>query len=132
MTKSKQQTLPILSVAIDSSSDTYRQSLQWALADLAQQDPTLQVASGPSDRQLILLGTSESHLELICARIWDEFKIEIEASAPQVLYLETIGIESEAEGKYIRQTGGRGNYGHCKLCITPAEPNKLDHPDMGY
>ena len=86
-----------------------------ALAKLAQEDPTFKVHTDPESGQTIISGMGELHLEIIVDRMMREFKVEANVGKPQVAYRETIRRQSEAEGKYIRQTGGRGQYGHAKI-----------------
>jgi elongation factor G len=95
-----------------------------ALAKLAQEDPTFRVHTDPDSGQTIISGMGELHLEIIVDRMMREYKVEANVGKPQVAYRETIRSNSEAEGKYIRQTGGSGNYGHAKIRISPNEPGK--------
>lgn len=108
---------PILSVTISPMSDEDRSILGRALTDIAQRDPTIRIEAGAGDGQIVVSGMSESHLESICQRVRQEHKIKVNTGEPTVLYLETFCRQAEAEGKYIRQTGGLGNYGHCKLRV---------------
>jgi elongation factor G len=103
-------------------SDEDRSILGRALTDIAQRDPTIRIEAGAGDGQIVVSGMSESHLESICQRVRQEHKIKVNTGEPTVLYLETFCRQAEAEGKYIRQTGGLGNYGHCKLRVEPKEP----------
>jgi elongation factor G len=95
-----------------------------ALAKLAQEDPTFNVHTDVDSGQTIIAGMGELHLEIIVDRMMREYKVEANVGKPQVAYRETIRSNSEAEGKYIRQTGGSGNYGHAKIRISPNEPGK--------
>jgi elongation factor G len=95
-----------------------------ALAKLAQEDPTFNVHTDPDSGQTIIAGMGELHLEIIVDRMMREYKVEANVGKPQVAYRETIRSNAEAEGKYIRQTGGSGNYGHAKIRISPNEPGK--------
>jgi elongation factor G len=95
-----------------------------ALAKLAQEDPTFRVHTDPDSGQTIIAGMGELHLEIIVDRMMREYKVEANVGKPQVAYRETIRSNAEAEGKYIRQTGGSGNYGHAKIRISPNEPGK--------
>jgi elongation factor G len=97
-----------------------------ALAKLAQEDPTFKVHTDPDSGQTIISGMGELHLEIIVDRMMREYKVEANVGKPQVAYRETIRKHSEAEGKYIRQTGGRGQYGHAKIKLDPQPPG------MGY
>jgi elongation factor G len=95
-----------------------------ALHRLAQEDPTFKVATDPDSGQTIISGMGELHLEIIVDRMKREYKVEANVGKPQVAYRETIRKHSEAEGKYIRQTGGSGQYGHVKLRVEPNEKGK--------
>jgi elongation factor G len=95
-----------------------------ALAKLAQEDPTFKVHTDPDSGQTIISGMGELHLEIIVDRMMREYKVEANVGKPQVAYRETIRAIAEAEGKYIRQTGGSGNYGHAKIRIEPNEQGK--------
>ncbi|HKT68124.1 MAG TPA: hypothetical protein VJP83_01745 [Terriglobales bacterium] len=100
------------------------ESLRRALSTLAQDDPTLSVNTPCEGEQVTICGMGELHLEMVCDRLLREYNIKVEASGPNVIYLETIRKPSEAEGKFIRQTGGRGQYGHVKIKLEPQEPGK--------
>ncbi len=93
-----------------------------ALAKLAQEDPTFRVQTDIETGQTIISGMGELHLEILVDRMMREFGVEANVGKPQVAYRETIRAKAEAEGKYIRQTGGRGQYGHVKIAIEPGEP----------
>jgi elongation factor G len=95
-----------------------------ALAKLAQEDPTFNVRTDIDSGQTIIAGMGELHLEIIVDRMMREYKVEANVGKPQVNYRETIRSNAEAEGKYIRQTGGSGNYRHAKIRISPNEPGK--------
>src|SRR6184192_4158953 len=95
-----------------------------ALAKLAQEDPTFKVHTDPDSGQTIISGMGELHLEIIVDRMMREFSVEANVGKPQVAYRETIRKHAQAEGKYIRQTGGSGQYGHVKLRIEPNEKGK--------
>src|SRR5437667_10126932 len=97
-----------------------------ALSKLAQEDPTFKVHTDPDSGQTIISGMGELHLEIIVDRMMREFKVEANVGKPQVAYRETIRRKGEAEGKYIRQTGGRGQYGHTKIRLEPQQPGKGD------
>src|SRR5213075_1584966 len=101
-----------------------QEKMGMALAKLAQEDPTFKVHTDPDSGQTIISGMGELHLEIIVDRMMREFKVEANVGKPQVAYRETIRRKGEAEGKYIRQTGGRGQYGHTKIRIEPNEPGK--------
>jgi elongation factor G len=116
---------PVISVAVEPKTKTDQEKMGMALAKLAQEDPTFKVRTDPESGQTIMSGMGELHLEILVDRMKREYKVEANVGAPQVAYRETIRKPSDAEGKYIRQTGGSGNYGHCKIRI---EPN----PGLGY
>lgn len=124
MSGSKAQSRPVICMAVSPKADCDRPNLQRALDNLAQQDQAIRVGTETEDGQTIIGGTDELHLELICDRIRHEYQIEVNVGVPKVIYLETVRGKSEAEGKYIRQTGGSGNYGHAKIRISPNEPGK--------
>jgi elongation factor G len=95
-----------------------------ALHKLAQEDPTFRVHTDEDSSQTIISGMGELHLEIIVDRMMREFNVQANVGKPQVAYRETVRKNSEAEGKYIRQTGGSGQYGHVKLRLSPNEPGK--------
>jgi elongation factor G len=101
-----------------------RERFKEALRDIAQKDPTVRIKMETLDGQTIIGGMSELHLEGICDQISHEFKIQIDVGQPKVIYLETLRKHSEAEGKYIRQMGDAGNYGHVKISLEPNETGK--------
>ncbi len=121
MSESNNQSRPVVSVAISPRLIDDRESLQRALIHLVQQDPTLRTQLGPTVGAATLCGMGEPHLEEICDRISQEYKIQLEIGRPQVIYLETIGRPSDAEGKYMRQIGGRGHYAHVRVRLEPRE-----------
>jgi elongation factor G len=122
MVRSNAQTRPVISVAVRLRSDEDREDFYSALNDLVQNDPTAIVTPVSQEEHATIRGMSESHLEAICGHISRDYKIDIDIGEPEVIYLEAIRKPAEAEGKYMRQTGGSGNYGHCKLRIEPNEP----------
>jgi elongation factor G len=95
-----------------------------ALSVIVQEDPAIRIETAPDDVPTILSGMSEEHLEAICDRLLGEFKLQLDIGEPTVIYLETVRKSAEAEGKYIRQTGGAGNYGHVKIRVEPNEAGK--------
>src|SRR6202158_3628185 len=119
---------PVISVAIEPKTKADQDKLGSAMQKLAQEDPTFRVHSDQDTGQTIISGMGELHLEIIVDRMLREFGVQATVGRPQVAYRETIRRHSAAEGKYIRQTGGRGQYGHCKLEIHPL-PN-ASHEDM--
>ncbi len=115
---------PVISVAVEPKTKSDQEKMGVALGRLAQEDPTFKVATDPDSGQTIISGMGELHLEIIIDRMMREYKVEANVGKPQVAYRETIRKESQAEGKYIRQTGGSGHYGHVKLRIGPNEMGK--------
>ena len=115
---------PVISVAVEPKTKSDQEKMGVALNRLAQEDPTFKVATDPDSGQTIISGMGELHLEIIIDRMMREYKVEANVGKPQVAYRETIRKESQAEGKYIRQTGGSGHYGHVKLRIGPNEMGK--------
>jgi elongation factor G len=112
---------PVISIAIEPKTQANQDKLGMALAKLAVEDPSFSVKTDPETGQTIISGMGELHLEIIVDRLVREFKIEASVGRPQVAYRETIAREADAEGKYIRQTGGRGAYGHVSLHVEPAQ-----------
>lgn len=115
---------PVISVAIEPKTKSDQEKLGLALARLSEEDPTFQVKSDEETLQTIISGMGELHLEVLVDRMKREFNVEANVGAPQVAYRETIKQEAKGEGKYIKQSGGRGQYGHCHMTITPNEPGK--------
>ena len=115
---------PVISVAVEPKTKSDQEKMGVALNRLAQEDPTFKVATDPDSGQTIISGMGELHLEIIIDRMMREYKVEANVGKPQVAYRETIRKESQAEGKYIRQTGGSGHYGHVKLRVGPNEMGK--------
>ncbi len=116
---------PVISLAIEPKTKTDSEKLGLALQRLASEDPTLGVNTNQETAQTILSGMGELHLEIIIDRLVREFKVAVSTGAPQVAYRETITRPAEAEGKYIRQSGGRGQYGHVYLKIEPNDNKGL-------
>jgi elongation factor G len=116
--------VPVISVAVEPKTKADQEKMGMALSKLAQEDPTFKVHTDPDSGQTIISGMGELHLEIIVDRMMREYKVEANVGKPQVAYRETIRRKAEAEGKYIRQTGGRGQYGHAKIRIEPNEPGK--------
>ena len=117
MSESNLPPRPIISVAIIPRNNSDHEKLQRALRIIAQEDPAIQIKTEFVGSQTILSGMTDLHLEATCDRISHEFKISLDIGEPRVIYLETIRRRAEGEGKYIRQTGGSGNYAHCNLRI---------------
>jgi len=114
--------VPVISVAVEPKTKADQEKMGLALAKLAQEDPTFKVHTDPDSGQTIISGMGELHLEIIVDRMMREYKVEANVGKPQVAYRETIRRHAEAEGKYIRQTGGRGQYGHAKIYLDPQPP----------
>ncbi len=110
---------PVISLAIEPQSKADQEKLGLALKRLTEEDPTFQVKTNHETNQTIISGIGELQLEIMVDRMKREFGVSANVGAPQVAYKETIGILAEGEGKYIRQSGGRGQYGHCWLRIEP-------------
>lgn len=115
---------PVISVAIEPKTKADQEKMSIALQRLAEEDPTFRTYTDPETGQTIISGMGELHLEIIVDRMFREFKVQANVGKPQVAYKETIRKSVKAEGKYIRQTGGRGQYGHVWLEIEPLEPGK--------
>jgi elongation factor G len=111
--------VPVISVAVEPKTKADQEKMGMALSRLAQEDPTFKVHTDPDSGQTIISGMGELHLEIIVDRMMREYKVEANVGKPQVAYRETIRRHAEAEGKYIRQTGGRGQYGHAKIYLDP-------------
>jgi elongation factor G len=111
--------VPVIAVAVEPKTKADQEKMGMALAKLAQEDPTFKVHTDPDSGQTIISGMGELHLEIIVDRMMREYKVEANVGKPQVAYRETIRKHSEAEGKYIRQTGGKGQYGHAKIYLDP-------------
>ncbi|TSC87327.1 MAG: elongation factor G [Microgenomates group bacterium Gr01-1014_7] len=110
---------PVISLAIEPKTKSDQEKLGYSLQRLSEEDPTFRVKSDPETGQTIIAGMGELQLEVLVDRMKREFKVEANVGQPQVAYKETITKPAEGEGKYIRQTGGRGQYGHCLLKIEP-------------
>ena len=110
---------PVISLAIEPKTKSDQEKLGLALGRLSEEDPTFRVKSDHETGQTIIAGMGELQLEVLVDRMKREFKVEANVGQPQVAYKETITKEARGEGKYIRQTGGRGQYGHCLLKIEP-------------
>src|SRR5208283_5297454 len=116
---------PVISVAIEPKTKADQEKLGNALAKLTQEDPTFKVNTDPDTGQTLISGMGELHLEILVDRMVREFNVAANVGRPQVAYRETILASAEAEGKYVRQTGGRGQYGHVFLRV-----DRLPHPDL--
>ncbi len=113
---------PVISVAVEPRSKGDQEKMGIALSKLAQEDPSFRVRTDEESGQTIISGMGELHLEIIVDRMKREFKVEANVGAPQVSYRETIRVMVEQEGKFVRQSGGRGQFGHVYLRIEPQEP----------
>jgi len=114
----------VISIAVEPKTKADQEKMGLALQKFTEEDPTLRVRTDDETSQTILHGMGELHLEIIQDRMVREFKVEAKVSQPQVAYRETIKKKVEIEGKYIRQTGGRGQYGHVFLELEPLEMGK--------
>jgi len=112
---------PVISIAIEPKTKADQERMGMALKKLAEEDPTFRVHTDEESGQTIIEGMGELHLDIIVDRMKREFKVEANVGRPQVAYRETIKETAQAEGKYIRQSGGRGQYGHCWLRVEPLE-----------
>jgi len=115
---------PVISVAIEPKTKADEDKLVQALGKLTAEDPTFKVATNEETGQTIISGMGELHLEIIIDRLMREFKVGANVGRPQVAYRETIKAAADGEGKFIRQTGGRGQYGHAKIRLWPLEGDK--------
>jgi elongation factor G len=115
---------PVISVAIEPKTKADQEKLSQSLAKLAQEDPSFRVSFDEETGQTIIAGMGELHLEIIVDRLLREFKVSANVGKPQVAYKETIRSAAKAEGKFVRQSGGRGQYGHVVIEIEPAEAGK--------
>ena len=115
---------PVISVAIEPKTKASQEKMGIALGKLAEEDPTFQTYTNHETGQTIIAGMGELHLEVIVERLLREFKVEANVGSPQVSYRESISKEAEADGKFVRQSGGRGQYGHVKLRVAPGEPGQ--------
>ncbi len=115
---------PVIGVRIEPKTKVDQEKMGTALRRLAEEDPTFRVAGDPETGETIISGMGELHLEIIVDRMKREFKVEANVGRPQVAYKETILANAEAEGKYIRQSGGRGQYGHVWIKVAPLERGK--------
>ncbi|HXL03077.1 MAG TPA: elongation factor G [Candidatus Atribacteria bacterium] len=114
---------PVISVAIEPKTRADQDKLTVALSKLSEEDPTFRVRTDEETSQTIISGMGELHLEIVIDRLLREFKVEANVGQPQVAYKETIKRSARAEGKFIRQTGGRGQYGHVVLEVEPTKEN---------
>ena len=115
---------PVIRVAIEPKDKASQEKMILALIKLAEEDPSFKTYTDQETGQTIIAGMGELHLEIIVDRLLREFKVQANVGAPQVAYRETIRKAVEAEGKYIKQSGGKGQYGHCRIKLEPQEPGK--------
>ena len=115
---------PVIRVAIEPKTKAGQEKMTMALVKLAEEDPTFKTYTDQETGQTIIAGMGELHLEIIVDRLLREFKVEANVGKPQVAYREAITKTVEVEGKYVRQSGGKGQYGHCKIIMEPLEPGK--------
>ena len=115
---------PVISVAVEPKTKGDQEKMGLALQRLAKEDPSFRVSTDEESGQTIISGMGELHLEIIVDRMKREFKVEANVGKPQVAYRETIRGKVESEGKFVRQSGGRGQYGHVWLKIEPQEEGK--------
>lgn len=115
---------PVISVAIEPKTKAGQEKMGMALAKLAEEDPTFKTYTNQETGQTIISGMGELHLDIIVDRLLREFKVDAIVGSPQVAYKETIRKSVNAEGLYKRQSGGKGQYGHCKIVMSPNEPGK--------
>jgi elongation factor G len=115
---------PVISLAIEPRTKADQEKLAQGLAKLMAEDPTFRVATDTDTGQVVIRGMGELHLEIIVDRLKREFGVEASVGKPQVAYKETLTRPAEGEGRYVKQTGGRGQYGHAKIRITPRQPGE--------
>ena len=113
---------PVISVAVEPKTKQDMDKLSKALQSLSEEDPTFRVSVDSETNQTVIAGMGELHLEILVDRMLREFKVEANVGAPQVAYRETVRKSVKAEGKFIRQSGGKGQYGHVVIELTPGEP----------
>ena len=114
---------PVIQLAIEPKTKAGQEKMGIALAKLAEEDPTFRTYTSEETGQTIIAGMGELHLEIIVDRLLREFKVEANVGAPQVAYKETMTKAVDVDSKYAKQSGGRGQYGHCKVHFTPMDPN---------
>jgi elongation factor G len=115
---------PVIDVAIEPKTKADQEKMSEALAKLAEEDPTFKMHTSEETGQTIIAGMGELHLEIIVDRLQNDFKISCSVGRPQVAYRETIRRPAKAEGKFVRQSGGRGQYGHCWIELEPLQPGE--------
>jgi elongation factor G len=115
---------PVISLAIEPKTKADQEKLGMGLGKLMAEDPTFRVKTDDQTGQVVIAGMGELHLEIIVDRLKREFNVEASVGRPQVAYKETLTRPAEGEGRYIRQTGGRGQYGHAKIRVIPRQPGE--------
>ena len=120
---------PVLSVSIEPKTKADQEKLGLALEKLMREDPTFRVHTDPDTAQTLISGMGELHLDIITDRLVREFKVGANVGRPQVAYRETITAEASGEGRFVRQSGGRGQYGHCLVRVRPTEGEGLEFED---
>ncbi len=123
---------PVISVVVEPKTKTDQEKMGMALNKLAQEDPTFQIKTDEETLETIISGMGELHLDVLVERMKREFKVECNVGKPQVAYKETIKKLAQGEGKYIKQSGGRGQYGHCWLRIEPKEKDSEDQKEENF
>ena len=118
---------PVISVAIEPKTKAGRDKMGIALAKLSEEDPTFKTHTDQETGQTIISGMGELHLEIIVDRLLREFRVEANVGKPQVAYRESFRKAADVEGKYVRQSGGRGQYGHCKILFEPMDANDKEN-----
>ncbi len=116
---------PVISVSIEPKTKADQEKLATSLSKLMQEDPTFRVHTDPDTGQTLISGMGELHLEIITDRLVREFNVDAGIGRPQVAYKETVQVEAEGEGRFVRQSGGRGQFGHCKIRIRPTQEEGL-------
>ncbi|MYB20256.1 MAG: elongation factor G [Holophagales bacterium] len=120
---------PVLSVSIEPKTKADQEKLGLALEKLMREDPTFRVHTDPDTAQTLISGMGELHLDIITDRLIREFRVGANVGRPQVAYRETITLEAAGEGRFVRQSGGRGQYGHCLLRVRPFEGDGMEFED---
>jgi elongation factor G len=119
---------PVIQIKVEPKTKSDQEKMSMALKRLTDEDPTLRMTSDEATGDVLLAGMGELHLDIIIDRLKREFKVEVNVGQPQVAYKETIQATAEAEGKFVKQSGGKGQYGHVLLRIEPADINEEEHP----
>jgi elongation factor G len=119
---------PVISVAIEPKTKAGRDKMGIALGKLSEEDPTFKSHTDQDSGQTIISGMGELHLEIIVDRLLREFRVEANVGKPQVAYRETFSKSADVETRYVKQTGGRGQYGHCKVIFEPMDANNKENP----